>query len=608
MGLGLVGKLTVMFGADMKGFNRSMKKAEKSLNKTARNFKRIGSSLTTNVTLPVLGLGAASVKLASDLEESMNKVRVSFGDSAKVIEDFSETTLMSFGIAKGSALEMAALFGDMGTSLGMGQSEAAEMSKNLVGLAGDLASFKNVSIDVAQTGLAGIFTGETESLKKLGIMTQEAVLKNSEYFLSLNKSWKELTQLEKIQIRYNEVLRQSNNAVGDFVNTQDSFANQFRILQESIKETGAELGKELIPLAKDLVGVATSITKKLNSLTEAQRKNLVQYSLIAAALGPLLLAFASLLNIIRSMIPFFVKFVTVLRNLTPQGRIIGAVVTGVGLLISKFKGKGSLEEAVEETEKQMNDLIVTVDKFGRVQKKITGFEGLGPTGFRFFNNAGTNSGNNNDGGGKKENKTILVGDYDKWLKGGNDNIQTMISNIEEFSKKSSEMWFEGGFQEGPEHIKNWKKGIDKVAQSYGLLGDIIRTSMTDSLESSENFFDSFIQGITSAIKKLLIQLGIMLAIDVLLGGKNLSKALVMTKLGEMGIQGLAEGGLVSGPTLAMVGEGGSTVSNPEVVAPLDKLRSMMGGSVQKIEVEGRLSGRDIFLSNSKTSNSRFRST
>ena len=86
MGLGLVGKLTVMFGADMKGFNRSMKNAEKSLNKTARNFKRIGSSLTTNVTLPVLGLGAASVKLASDLEESVNKVRVSFGDSSKEVD------------------------------------------------------------------------------------------------------------------------------------------------------------------------------------------------------------------------------------------------------------------------------------------------------------------------------------------------------------------------------------------------------------------------------------------------------------------------------------------------------------------------------------------
>lgn len=579
MGLGLVGKLTVMFGADMKGFNRSMKNAEKSLNKTARNFKKIGSSLTTNVTLPVLGLGAASVKLASDLEESMNKVRVSFGDSSKVIEDFSETTLMSFGIAKGSALEMAALFGDMGTSLGMGQEEAAEMSKNLVGLAGDLASFKNVSIDVAQTGLAGIFTGETESLKKLGIMTQEATLKNSEYFLSLNKSWTELTQLEKIQIRYNEVLRQSNNAVGDFVNTQDSFANQFRILQESIKETGAELGKELIPLAKDLVGVATSITKKLNSLTESQRKNLVQYSLIAAALGPLLLAFASLLNIIKMMIPFFVKFVTVLRNLTPQGRIIGAVVTGVGLLISKFKGKNGLSDAVEETEKQMTDLIVTVDKFGRIQKKYK------DTGFRMMGVDSPTTTTPKTNNRKKESLISVPNNF----------AVPLIETNEQFEILNSQ-------------IVETDTNLKDLNDNYGLFGDILSTSMTDALESSENFFDSFIDGITRAIKKLLIQLGVMLAIDVLLGGKNLSKALVLTRLGDMGIQGLAEGGLVSGPTLAMVGEGGSTVSNPEVVAPLDKLRSMMGGSIQKIEVEGRLSGRDIFLSNSKTSNSRFRST
>ena len=74
------------------------------------------------------------------------------------------------------------------------------MATTLVGLAGDLASFKNIQIEVAQTALAGIFTGETESLKKLGIMTTEATLKNSEYFLSLGKSFSELTQLEKYKL------------------------------------------------------------------------------------------------------------------------------------------------------------------------------------------------------------------------------------------------------------------------------------------------------------------------------------------------------------------------------------------------------------------------
>ena len=85
-----------------------------------------------------------------------------------------------------------------------------------------------IQIEVAQTALAGIFTGETESLKKLGIMTTEATLKNNEYFLSLGKSFSELTQLEKIQIRYAEVLRQSTNAVGDFERTSEGFANQIQ--------------------------------------------------------------------------------------------------------------------------------------------------------------------------------------------------------------------------------------------------------------------------------------------------------------------------------------------------------------------------------------------
>ena len=588
MGLGLVGKLTVMFGADMKGFNRAMKNAEKSLNKTARNFKKIGNSLTTNVTLPVLGLGAASVKLASDLEESMNKVRVSFGDSAKVIEDFSDTTLMSFGIAKGSALEMAALFGDMGTSLGMGQEEAAEMSKNLVGLAGDLASFKNVSIEVAQTGLAGIFTGETESLKKLGIMTQEATLKNSEYFLSLNKSWKELTQLEKIQIRYNEVLRQSNNAVGDFVNTQDSFANQFRILQESIKETGAELGKELIPLAKDLVSIATNLTKRLNSLNDEQRKNLVQYSLIAAALGPLLLALSSLLNIIKRILPFIGKFVTVLRNLTPQGRIITAVVTGIGFLISKFKGKGSLEEAVTDADDSLANFNITFDKFGRMQKKYkdTGFRMMG------VDSPTTNAASSDT----KKDDTPFISLIDvkklREIPKFERNWKKYYETIEAGIQKTSNAWDEA--------TKKQKEFNNEIRMNF-------EGAMYNAMTSQENFFDAFISNFKRA-------LGQMAAARI---SENLTSilfgALTLPTGGGIGgflgkILGLANGGLVTGPTLAMVGEGGSTISNPEVVAPLDKLRSMMGGNVQQIEVQGRLSGRDIFLSNSKTSNSRFRST
>ena len=129
--------------------------------------------------------------------------------------------------------------------------------------------------------------------------------------------------------------------------------------------------------------------------------------------------------------------------------------------------------------------------------------------------------------------------------------------------------------------------------AFGLFGDIVATSMTSALEGSGNFFDSFVKGVTSAIKKLLIQLGVMLAIDVLLGGKNLTKALLMTRISE--IIPMADGGIVTGPQLSLIGEAG-----PEAVIPLDKMDSVMGGGSQNVTVTGRLVGNDIYLSNERT--------
>ena len=96
------------------------------------------------VTLSIIGAGAASAKLASDAAESANKVEVAFGKSSDTVKEFSKTTLDSYGIASGSALDMAATFGDMATSMGLPTDKAATMSTKLVGLAGDLSSFKNI--------------------------------------------------------------------------------------------------------------------------------------------------------------------------------------------------------------------------------------------------------------------------------------------------------------------------------------------------------------------------------------------------------------------------------------------------------------------------------
>jgi hypothetical protein len=167
--------INVVLGLSSKGFDSELKRAEKSLKKASKQMQDLGRSMSLYVTAPILGAGAAAFKMASDYEESLNKVNVAFGNSSDHVREFAKTTLTAFGIAESSALDMAALFGDMSTSMGISQNEAANLSTSLVGLAGDLASFKNMNISEVTTALNGVFTGETESLKRLGKLSFKSI-------------------------------------------------------------------------------------------------------------------------------------------------------------------------------------------------------------------------------------------------------------------------------------------------------------------------------------------------------------------------------------------------------------------------------------------------
>jgi len=160
--------LLIKVGVDLTDAQKGFKQAAREFKAQGKELTSIGKTLTTGITLPVLGAAAVSIKYASDMEESMNKVNVAFKDSADDVKSWSDTALKSFGIAKGTALDMAATFGDMGTAMGLVPNQAANMSTSLAGLAGDLASFKNIDIGQASDALRGVFTGEGEALKTIG--------------------------------------------------------------------------------------------------------------------------------------------------------------------------------------------------------------------------------------------------------------------------------------------------------------------------------------------------------------------------------------------------------------------------------------------------------
>lgn len=293
--------INIRFSADLKGFSSEMQSALRQIDKAGQKFQAIGQQLSTFVTLPILAAGGAAVKFASDYEESLNKVNVAFGGSADEVKKFSQTSLESFGIAAGTALDMASTFGDMGTSLGLTRGEAAKMSTSLVGLAGDLSSFKNISIDIANTALSGIFTGETESLKRLGIVMTEANLQAYAYSQGINTKVSAMDQASKVQLRYNYIMSVTKNSQGDFAKTSGGAANQMRIFSESLKQLAQQFGAIILPVFTKIVSSLNGLVSWFGKLSEGTKTTIVVFLGIAAAIGPIVLAIGALLSLLPTL-------------------------------------------------------------------------------------------------------------------------------------------------------------------------------------------------------------------------------------------------------------------------------------------------------------------
>lgn len=253
----------------------STNKISADWSKTGKTLSNIGKNLTKTVTLPILAAATAAVKLSSDLTETMGKAEVVFGDNFGAIEAWSNGAIENMGLAKESALDAASTFGDLATSMGIGQTTAADMSMDLTQLAADMASFKNISVERAQIALNGIFTGETESLKGLGIVMNEATLEQFAMNQGLNKTYKELSQTEKVMLRYKFVMSSTKNAQGDFARTSDSVANQTRMVSERLKETGANFGDVLAPMVGKALAAINDFLSGIMSMDAEQRNTIV---------------------------------------------------------------------------------------------------------------------------------------------------------------------------------------------------------------------------------------------------------------------------------------------------------------------------------------------
>lgn len=352
-------------------FSKSMNKVQEKfsgLNKLADGLGSLGKGLTVGLTIPIVGLGTAATNLASDFNESLNKVGVAFGDNAKDVEQWSKTTLNKFGIAQGTALDVSSTFGDMATSMGLNTKEASTMAMSMTGLAGDLSSFKNIGVDQAMTALNGVFTGETESLKTLGIVMTQTNLDAFALANGFGKTTKEMTEAEKVNLRYAYVMNATKNAQGDFANTSDGTANSMRIFKESLKQLGATIGQNLLPMITPIVQKFTDIVMKISELDSGTQEMIVKIGLILAAVGPVLLVVSKGIKIFTTLHSAFGAISAIAStagmSLTAFLAPIALVVVGVvGLALAISTNFCGIRDTIGEVMESCKIIVTSIWEF-----------------------------------------------------------------------------------------------------------------------------------------------------------------------------------------------------------------------------------------------------
>ena len=720
-----VGFLTFNFGANMGGFNKAMRKAQRSVGRFGKSMKRIGGSMTTNLTMPIVALGAIAIKTFADFEQSMLKVKAVSGATASEFksleanakrlgsstmftakqvaelqlelsklglspEEINKSTdsILSLAQATGHDLaESAKIVASTMNSFGMEASESAKVADMFA------AASSNAAIDMEKLGQAMPTVGTTanavgvplDELTSMMMTLADSGMEASTMGTHLRKIFVELatkgisfedamhkinTSTDKVTTatglfgkrafgaglvlagntkktaEYNSMLDKSAGKSKEMADIMDSgAAGAMRRLKSQAEGVAISLGEMLLPVFEKLMSFIQGALSTWSSLDENTKTIAVSFGLFVAALGPaisligsLTTAFAFLLTPIGSVIlaiaGIVVAFAFVRENweafkerLGDWNWIKNALIqvmqwfieyNPLSLMLEGFNNileffgreqmenpfqniSDSLEDLKVETKEYENEFGSFADAMKNQAKELMGALGVlnNPLGL-----GGGSGGSGGSGGTEDEGNTFSK---TRTKTGGSGSLMG------------------GSFTKANEEIIKTKSFMEMLNDTFGITKESltdIGTQLGDTLAQGANSFEEFGEQVKSSIKELIggiIAQGVATAVTNAMSNPllkinpllipvvaGLAAGAAKTAFSSL-IPAFADGGIVSGPTVGLMGEyAGAGAGNPEVIAPLNKLKGMMGSGQQNVVVEGRINGNDIWLSNSKTNDQRNR--
>ena len=614
--------LSVKLSLNDKQFQSSLKKATRSMKKFGQSMQRTGQTLSRNLTLPIVALGAASVKAFDTQQKAIAQVESGLRSTGEAA-GFTSQQLQKMA----SDLQGKTLFGDE-----VILKDATAQLLTFTNIAGE--QFERTQI--AALNLATRLDGDLKSASiQLGKALNDPVANLS----ALSRSGIQFSTSQKEVIKSlaeSGRLAEAQTIILDELEKQYGGAAEaarlaglgpFQALQMVLSDLSEEFGALIMENLEPFRAKVEQIVKFLQNLTDEQRRTLVSFAGYAAVIGPALIIVGKLVTSIGGLInslrklslfiatnPFTLlatavaglvsimgfaildteKFIKTALEMGKVGKFIAKVVLAALSAINPkyaayFAVLDDVSEELNEQEKNLKDSTKEVNANKNAVDKLTkSIQNL---------SIGTDKGVNIKVTKSFEQISTELDSIELGEIGEEEQLEKLSFDTEDVANK----------------FLNLQSVTEEMNRSFESFGRILQGTFAQALQSSDGFFKTFVAGAKMAMSSLLAQLAATAALNALLGGSKLGGALGFESIGGFGgigkaiggLLGFAEGGMVTGATLAMVGEGpGTSMSNPEVIAPLDKLKSMMGQGGNSVEVFGTISGADILLSSDRARNNR----
>ena len=669
-----IGKLNLKLGVDVSNLDKELGKVERSMSRFGSNMQNIGSTLTQSLTLPIIGLGAASLKSFADIEKLQNGLIAIMGSSEEAGIEMEKLRKVAEnpGLALPEVVKASASLQSVGMNADAARETITQFGNAVARAGGGAEQFDGVVLALSQISAVGKVTQEDLNQIKERLPEFARVMKE-EFGVVTAEGIRELG------ISSEEFIKRSVGALGNLERANGGLANTFDNLKDNVSASLAELGKainETLNLEAVAAALSTGLQRLVDgfkSLNPETQGFIVKAGLLVAALGPAIFIVGKLITTFGALIGTTRLIMTTVKNLSTvisgafakilaNPAILGvtlaiAAVGAIALYVydnwkafsdrftniwiniknSANKGVADFMMAIDKLQKAMGYQLFDVSGFTKYQAeqrvvaaefktigetvdslkgkfkslfmaapgKGTGGGGTEGTGELIFGDGGTPTGGGTGGGkgvGAALNTPIdtvnllptldllpdkieSISAANERLKQTNEDVAKSFNNITPAVKSAADMLtpMQAILVEG---INTF---ADLAAGGFESMKELAQAVKKSVAEIIGNLIRMFVAKALAGLPPTPFMLAIAPAIAALAG--NLGKSLVM----KIGAPKLAEGGLAYGPTMATVGDNRNARVDPEVIAPLSKLKSMMGDMGVGGSLETRISGNDLII-------------